>query len=153
MTAGKGEKAAMLGKMDSSISTFRAQHPRYFLAGLCGCFVIALYILTGPHDGNGVRDAYLYPPPKGSGGQISNGMVVAGPGGAQHGDAAMGTKHKEYPAFGPRDLTAAVQRSEELWEESRRKRVAFIKEKGGLAGMRMFSDKAWVGYGQMYTLW
>lgn len=91
-------------------------------------------MLVGPSDG-GFRDRYLgytYPPPV-----VSSEYV----------------KDDGYPALGPRDITAAVKRSEEIWRQNRKKREAFIQEKGGLPNMRMFSDKAWVGYGQMFTLW
>lgn len=92
-----------------------------------------LFMLAGPSEA-GFKDRYLgytYPPP------VSSDYV----------------KDDGYPALGPRDITAAVKRSEHLWLENKKKREAFIKEKGGLANMRMFSDKAWVGYGQMFTLW
>lgn len=57
------------------------------------------------------------------------------------------------PAFGPRNLTSAVARSEQLWASNVEKRKAFVESKGGYDAIRMFSDKAWVGYGQMWTLW
>lgn len=123
----------MIAKMGSSVSTFRQQHPRYFMASLCAGAFVLLLMLAGPSEG-GFRDRYLnytYPPP------VSSDYV----------------KDDGYPALGPRDITAAVKRSEQIWRENKNKREAFIKEKGGLANMRMFSDKAWVGYGQMFTLW
>jgi hypothetical protein len=123
----------MIAKMGSSVSTFRQQHPRYFIASLCTGALFVLFMLAGPTEG-GFKDRYLgytYPPP------VSSAYI----------------KDDGYPALGPRDITAAVRRSEQIWLENKKKREAFIKEKGGLEGMRMFSDKAWVGYGQMFTLW
>lgn len=123
----------MIAKTGSSVTTFKQQHPRYFTASLCACALVVLFMLVGPADSS-FKDRYLgytYPP------SVSSQYV----------------KDDGYPAIGPRDITAAVKRSEELWRENRKKREAFIKEKGGLHDMRMFSDKAWVGYGQMFTLW
>jgi hypothetical protein len=127
----------MIAKMGSSVSTFKQQHPRYFLVSLCGCALIGLFMLAGGSSHGGLMgNGYMYPPSS-----------------AALADGYSKENGIEYPAFGPRDLTKAVARSEEIWQEHKQKRDNFVKDKGGYGNIRMFSDKAWVGYGQMYTLW
>lgn len=128
----------MIAKIGSSVQGFRAQHPRYFLASLVSVTVLLTLLLAGgsPSEFGERYRAYKYPP--------------------SYEGASTADKYKHDRgalALQPVDLAAAVRRSEQLWERSCAKRKQFIAEQGGLKGMRMFSDKSWVGYGQSYTLW
>lgn len=105
-----------MNKVNNSVSSFRAQHPKYFLASVCGGAVLLILFLTGgPTE---LRNSYAYPPAR----EISTGLV---------GESAMVPvkQDKLYPAIGPRDLNAAVERSEELWAKNLGKRTQFIKGK------------------------
>lgn len=118
---------------------YRQEHPRRFLA-LIGGGILLILILLGTHSdlqdkiGESYR-SYAYPP------DVANLSNVAGE------SKFMGGW---WPALGPRNLEAAVKRSELLWRRNRDKRDAFIKQEGGLARMKMFSD-GW--HTQWYTLW
>lgn len=133
----------MLSKLGASVSSFRQQHPRFFLASVCGWLVIGIIMISKPErlaDAPGIRHLqYNYPPVSTSAGiaEMEKQAVI----------------DQTEPAFGPRNLTSAVARSEQLWASNVEKRKAFVESKGGYDAIRMFSDKAWVGYGQMWTLW
>jgi len=127
----------MIAKVGASVQGFRAQHPRYFLASLVGGAVLFIVLLTGgqPTDFKDRFYQYSYPPTLDADTSSSALSPVSS------------------IALGPRNLAAAVKRAEQLWKRSVAKREQFIKEQGGLEKMRMFSDKSWKGYGQMFTLW
>jgi len=55
------------------------------------------------------------------------------------------------PIFGPRDLSAAVLRSEALWAKNKSKRNKYIQAQGGLGAMKMFATRGVTT--QKYTVW
>ena len=124
-------------KLGASISSFRQQHPRLLLGSVCGWLLLGLFMISRPGDlpaAPGLRYLqYDYPP-----GSLSGGEALVVP---------------TELAFGPKNLTAAVARSEQLWKTHLNKRKRYVEGKGGYSEIRMFSDKAWVGYGQKWTLW
>ena len=111
----------MLAKVGTSVQSFRQQHPRYFVASLASVALLCLVWLAGPsQESFKARYAdYAYPPSVADSGSRSE----------------VSSYDDSYPAFGPRNLKAAVARAEQLWANNVEKRKAFVKEQGGYKAM------------------
>jgi hypothetical protein len=118
--------AGALGK----VNDFKQQHPRRFIGVLVACVVIPLLLLGGSRSPDGLR-SYAYP---------ASTDPSASPSFSQL-------------AIAPASIKAATERSEQLWQHNLEKRRDFIKEKGGINSIRMFSPKEQGGWGQLYTVW
>lgn len=111
-----------------AVNEFKHNHPRRFVAILVACIVVPLVLLGGSHRGAPFLPsrAYAYPP-------------------EVYGTGAL--------AIAPVSPSKAAARSEALWKHNLEKRKDFIREKGGLDRMRMFTEKKEGGWGQLYTVW
>ena len=128
--------------LQRNLQQYRKQYPKASVLSLLGVFAISFYAIlhiTSTPDGRAVlrHTSYDCPP--------SNGLTAEPPSDASHASS--------YPAFGPRNLKTAVDRAEELWAANIQRRKNFVAAKNGYENIMQFSDKAWQGWGNMWTLW
>ena len=112
----------------AGVNDFKKQHPRGFVGAICGSVFFLLVLLSSRR--NGIRESftpYAYSP---YGGETPLTLAIR-----------------------PAGIKAAATRAEQLWANNVKKRNEFIKWKGGVDAIRMFTPREEPGWGQLYTIW